>query len=173
MQKDAHCLTDLCETLNSLTHDGGRTPDNRQFAISLPKAEYGAMWQRLFRGDSDGVRCLQPLCVITGRQEVPIKQKSAVLLHDNVQVWHFLTTCILSHLNAETDSEVMLEFELPFWIEEEDVDVRITDTGLTICVQNELSFQRTYWRNRWVVPEPVLACRKLCSPRHLNTYRIS
>lgn len=43
-----------------------RTPDNRQFAISLPKDECGVTWRQLFRGDSDGVRCLQPMHTITG-----------------------------------------------------------------------------------------------------------
>jgi len=43
---------------------------------------------------------------------------------------------------------VTLEFELPFWIDEEDVDVRITDADLTVLVRNELAFCRTYWRNR-------------------------
>ena len=43
---------------------------------------------------------------------------------------------------------MVLEFELPFWIEERDIDVCITETTLTVAVRNELSFHRTYWRNR-------------------------
>lgn len=49
---------------------------------------------------------------------------------------------------ADTDGDVTLEFELPFWIEEEDVQVDISSTQLSVFVQNELSFRRTYWRNR-------------------------
>lgn len=51
--------------------------------------------------------------------------------------------------DAESEGDVMLEFELPFWIEEGDVDVQITETSLTVAVRNELDFQRTYWRNRF------------------------
>ena len=51
---------------------------------------------------------------------------------------------------AETDSEVTLEFELPFWIEEDDVQVDISSAQLSVTVRNELSFQRSYWRNRHV-----------------------
>jgi len=50
---------------------------------------------------------------------------------------------------TESEGDVMLEFELPFWIEEGDVDVQITETSLTVAVRNELDFQRTYWRNRF------------------------
>lgn len=89
-----------------------RTADNRQMALTLPKEQYGTTWQRLFRGDSDGLRCMQPPCTIT-----------------------------------ETDSEVTLEFELPFWIEEEDVQVDISSTQLSVFVRAELSFRRRYWRN--------------------------
>lgn len=51
-------------------------------------------------------------------------------------------------LNADTDTDVTLEFELPFWIEEGDTQVDVTGTGLAVHVRNQLSFRRTYWRNR-------------------------
>ncbi|KAL6778128.1 hypothetical protein ACKKBG_A17025 [Auxenochlorella protothecoides x Auxenochlorella symbiontica] len=37
-----------------------RTVDNRFCTVSVTKAEYGQFWTRLFRGDSDGLRCLEP-----------------------------------------------------------------------------------------------------------------
>ncbi|KAK9853604.1 hypothetical protein WJX84_007036 [Apatococcus fuscideae] len=37
-----------------------RTKDNRMFTIALSKAQPGETWLRLFRGDSDGARCLEP-----------------------------------------------------------------------------------------------------------------
>lgn len=40
--------------------DTMRTKDNRVCTLAVPKAEYGAHWPRLFRGDPDGARCLQP-----------------------------------------------------------------------------------------------------------------
>jgi HSP20 family molecular chaperone IbpA len=64
-----------------------------------------------------------------------------------------MSICTTGHRHphvAETDSEVTLEFELPFWIEEDDVQVDISSTQLSVTVRNELSFQRSYWRNRHV-----------------------
>lgn len=37
-----------------------RTQDNRVCAIMVHKAAPGERWRRLFRGDSDGLRCLEP-----------------------------------------------------------------------------------------------------------------
>jgi hypothetical protein len=47
-----------------------RTQDNRMLVITIPKAEPGKKWTRLFRGDPDGVRCMQPPFTITGRHAV-------------------------------------------------------------------------------------------------------
>lgn len=43
-----------------------RTVDNRFCTVSVTKAEYGQFWTRLFRGDSDGLRCLEPPYRLTG-----------------------------------------------------------------------------------------------------------
>lgn len=37
-----------------------RTQDNRLCAVAVRKASCGESWGRLFRGDSDGLRCLEP-----------------------------------------------------------------------------------------------------------------
>lgn len=54
--------------------------------------------------------------------------------------------------DAECDSDVSLVFKLPFWIEEDDVTVDITDRSLSVTVRNELDFRRSFWRNRCVMP---------------------
>jgi len=36
------------------------------FCVGLPKAEPSEPWSRLFRGDSDGARCLQQPYTLTG-----------------------------------------------------------------------------------------------------------
>ena len=64
---------------------------------------------------------------------------------------------------AEADSEVTLEFELPFWIEEDDVQVDISSMQLSVLVRNELSFQRTYWRNRHVTSFTLQPNDQVCS----------
>jgi curved DNA-binding protein CbpA/HSP20 family molecular chaperone IbpA len=38
-----------------------RSDDRRIFTAALPKGTPGKMWKRLFRGDPDGSRCLEPL----------------------------------------------------------------------------------------------------------------
>lgn len=47
----------------------------------------------------------------------------------------------------DSDDDVLLNFELPFWIETEDVLVHITGHGIDVEVRNELSVKRTFWRN--------------------------
>jgi len=90
-----------------------RSEDNRIFTAALPKADPGESWKRLFRGDPDGARCLEPPYTI-----------------------------------AEDKDNVILEVELPFWIEAEDVDVSIGSHHLLVRVKNQLSLSKTYWRNR-------------------------
>lgn len=51
-------------------------------------------------------------------------------------------------LCADTESDVLLEVELPFWIDPEDVNVRFTENELVASVRNTLNLRRTYWRNR-------------------------
>ena len=43
-----------------------RTEDNRLMLVTLPKAQAGQQWLRLFRGDPDGARCMQPPYTLTG-----------------------------------------------------------------------------------------------------------
>ena len=124
-------------------------------ALTLPKQECGASWQRLFRGDSDGMRCMQPPCSIAGenRYACNVEQCQSNLYHEGIPfLWCALAPLqnMILHV-AETDSEVTLEFELPFWIDEDDLQVDISSTQLNILVRNELSYQRSYWRNRHVM----------------------
>jgi hypothetical protein len=42
---------------------------------------------------------------------------------------------------------VLLEAELPFWIDAEDVCVRFGPRELLVGVRNTLHLRRTYWRN--------------------------
>jgi hypothetical protein len=42
----------------------------------------------------------------------------------------------------------MVQIELPFWIDTEDVNVEFGSTVLQVEVRNTLTVQRTYWRNR-------------------------
>lgn len=52
-------------------------------------------------------------------------------------------------LPAETIDDVVLELQLPFWIEAGDVRVRITERELRVDVRNTLHLRRSFWRNRW------------------------
>ena len=47
----------------------------------------------------------------------------------------------------EGEDDVILQFEVPFWIDSDDVLVKITETSLTVNVRNFLDVQRTFWRN--------------------------
>lgn len=148
-----------------------RTPDNMQHAIALPKKEFGAHWPRLFVGDSDGARCLLSPFQMTGSQPFPmcicIRLKEAVLegpyaLH--LSWWSTApcnATCEVDAIISDTecDSDVSLVFKLPFWIEEDDVAVDITDRSLSVTVRNELYFRRSFWRSRCNLCLPV--CRLL------------
>ena len=57
-----------------------RTQDNRVCVVAIPKAEPGEHWQRLFRGDSDGARCLQPPYTLTGAAPVLLPAPVALTL---------------------------------------------------------------------------------------------
>lgn len=41
----------------------------------------------------------------------------------------------------------MLELDLPFWTDPDDVRVRITAKDLTISVRGSLDLRRSFWRN--------------------------
>ena len=51
---------------------------------------------------------------------------------------------------AETNDDVLLEVQVPFWIEASDVHVDIGEQQLQVSVRNTLCFCRTYWTNRCV-----------------------
>lgn len=111
-----------------------RTQDNRICVVSLPKLEIGKHWQRVFMGDSDGVRCLQP-----------------------------------PYSLLETESDVILQIELPFWIDANDVKVGFGEEEIDITVRNNLYLRRRYWRNEeeasrrgsYQVIEPTEGCWSL------------
>lgn len=46
----------------------------------------------------------------------------------------------------ESNNEVIMEFELPFWIESEDVGVNITPYGVHVKVAGEFDVKRTFWK---------------------------
>lgn len=47
----------------------------------------------------------------------------------------------------DSDDDVLLNFEVPFWIDADDVRVDITEEGIIVEVRNELFVKRTFWRN--------------------------
>lgn len=50
-----------------------RTEDNRLCAVLVPKAAPGERWARLFRGDPDGARCLEPpYCLAESDEDVTL-----------------------------------------------------------------------------------------------------
>jgi len=89
-----------------------RSEDNTAVVLVLPKQTWGHRWKRLFEGDSDGVRCMQP-----------------------------------AYEQFDSEDDVLLSFEVPFWIDVEDVRVEITEEGIEVEVRNELLVKRTFWRN--------------------------
>lgn len=68
-----------------------RTTDNRVCVLAIPKAEPGERWRRLFRGDSDGARCMQPPYTLTGARlaragpvmcmQLPVPQRRPLHAH--------------------------------------------------------------------------------------------
>lgn len=46
--------------------DASRTEDNRCLGLVMWKQVVGEHWRRLFRGDSDGARCMLPPYQLTG-----------------------------------------------------------------------------------------------------------
>ncbi|PSC71468.1 heat shock [Micractinium conductrix] len=48
---------------------------------------------------------------------------------------------------TETEDDVLLELELPFWIDAEDCRVEFGERQLSVDVRNTLRLERTYWRN--------------------------
>lgn len=50
--------------------------------------------------------------------------------------------------NADTEDDLLLEAELPFWIEGDDVTVDFGERHLAVTVRNGLHLRRTYWSNK-------------------------
>lgn len=57
----------------------------------------------------------------------------------------FVTT---SWAAAEAEDDLLLELELPFWIEHDAVGVAFGERQLAVDVRNTLRLRRTYWRNK-------------------------
>ena len=51
------------------------------------------------------------------------------------------------YIMTETEEEVILEFELPFWIDKDDCKVEIGTEKLIVKVRGEVNVCRTYWRD--------------------------
>lgn len=49
---------------------------------------------------------------------------------------------------AESADDVLLEIQVPFWIDADDVRVDIGEQQLHVYVRNTYCFCRTYWTNR-------------------------
>lgn len=47
----------------------------------------------------------------------------------------------------ETDEDAIVQLELPFWIDADDVEVDITEYAMEIRVKNTVNLRRQYWRN--------------------------
>ncbi|DBA99584.1 hypothetical protein WJX82_005130 [Trebouxia sp. C0006] len=90
-----------------------RSQDKTLFVTILHKGKPGQKWQHMFRGDPDGVRCMQPIYNLT-----------------------------------ESADDVLLEIQVPFWIDADDVRVDIGEQQLHVYVRNTFCFCRTYWTNR-------------------------
>ena len=137
-----------------------RTEDNRFLGLALSKRLHGEHWRRLFRGDPDGARCLLPPYRLSGAPATLL-----ILFYMSAQ----LKTSIQSHrcavaelchaCRAESDTDVLLEVDLPFWIYPDDVSVRILPDQLHITVRNELSLTRTYWQNKCAATHSLHACK--------------
>ncbi|GMH39071.1 hypothetical protein BSKO_06969 [Bryopsis sp. KO-2023] len=89
-----------------------KTKDNRFYVLVLPKL-HPSIWNCMFEGDSDGVRCLEPPYTL-----------------------------------YELEDEVVLEMNLPFWIETSDVDVTFTEGSVGIWVRNICNIRRDFWTKR-------------------------
>ena len=53
------------------------------------------------------------------------------------------------HLESEED--VQLELQVPFWIDANDVRVDIGEHQLKVSVRNTFRFSRTYWMSRYSI----------------------
>ncbi|KAL3154051.1 hypothetical protein ABBQ32_013597 [Trebouxia sp. C0010 RCD-2024] len=87
-----------------------RSKDNTLYVMCMTKRKFKQRWLRMFRGDPDGARCMQPLYTLT-----------------------------------ESQNDVQLEMQVPFWIDGSDVHIAIGEQQLHVAVRNTICFSRTYW----------------------------
>lgn len=51
--------------------------------------------------------------------------------------------------HAESEEDVQLELQVPFWIDANDVHIDIGEHQLQVSVRNTFCFSRTYWTSRY------------------------
>lgn len=51
--------------------------------------------------------------------------------------------------HAESEEDVQLELQVPFWIDASDVHIDIEEHQLRVSVRNTFCFSRTYWTSRY------------------------
>lgn len=57
---------------------------------------------------------------------------------------------------AESEEDVQLELQVPFWIDANDVHIDIEEHQLRVSVRNTFCFSRTYWTSRYSLK--LLSC---------------
>ena len=57
--------------------------------------------------------------------------------------------CEIAHC-AESNDDAVLELDLPFWTDPDDVRVRITPRDVAVSVRGSLDLRRVFWRNMCV-----------------------
>ena len=87
------------------------TDDKRAIMLEIRKARIGEDWKKLFVGDPDYARHLEPPYEMT-----------------------------------ESNEEAIMEFELPFWIDAEDVGVSFNSKNVRVKVAGEFDITREFWK---------------------------
>ena len=54
---------------------------------------------------------------------------------------------MLAACAAESETDNILEIKVPFWIDAEDIFIKISPNSIYVDVRNELDLQRTCWQN--------------------------
>lgn len=66
----------------------------------------------------------------------------------------------------ESNDDVVLELDMPFWTDPEDVSVDIKDCDMSVHVRGSLDMRRSYWRNACAHCNNVNRC---CGVLHLRS----
>eukprot|EP00798_Chlamydomonas_sp_ICE-L_P029611 gene29611-17892_t len=126
-----------------------KTSDNRYVVIIMPKARTGERWRRLFQGDPDGARCVDPPTTVTAwpNQEGPSGCTASYILVQTDGNAESPSGCPASYSLVQTEGDVVLEMLLPFWVQRADVHVEIDDTGFEVVVDDgsALHIRRQFW----------------------------